>query len=139
MSAFSAIFKSVNANDLTSIGDALLPLDPAILPAGISFDPTTNSFALDTSAPSYIALADGQTSSVTLNYAAPDGTPTSVELTLTGVNEAPIVTGPVTGLFVNESGLGAAYDVAALLSTAHDPDSTDKLSVVFNQSACPPA
>ena len=77
----------------------------------------------------YRSLGAGQTKTVTVNYAVTDGiatTPASVVFTVTGVNDAPVVSGPVTGQFVNEGNSGS-YDLPTLLSVAlswsPDPDS----------------
>ena len=61
---------------------------------------TANSFTLDPSVVAYQQLAEGQSATVTVNYAVSDGitsTPASVSWTVTGTNDAPTVSATVTG------------------------------------------
>ena len=115
-------------------------VDPNALPAGVTFDAASGAFSIDPAAPAYQALAAGETTTVTVNYGVSDGaaiTPAAIVMTITGVNDAPVVSGPVTGLFVNEDGAAGAYDLSRLLSTAHDPDTGGKLSVIIDASSLP--
>src|SRR5436190_1851091 len=73
---------------------------PASLPAGVSYDAATHSFTLDPSNAAFQHLAAGQATDVTVSYGVSDGTATtaaSVKFTVTGTNDAPMVTGAVTG------------------------------------------
>ena len=118
----------------------ILPFDSATLPAGVTFDPATNSFTLDPADPAYQSLAAGQTTSVTVTYGVSDGiiaTAATATFTVTGTNDAPVASGPVTGLFVNEDGQSGAYDLPALLSTTSDVDQGDKLAVIVDPASLP--
>ena len=118
----------------------ILPFDPATLPAGVTFDAATNSFMIDPSNAAYQSLAAGQTTTVTVQYGVSDGlvnTAASAVFTVTGTNDAPIVSGPVTGLFVNEDGGPVSYDLPTLLSVAHDVDQGDKLTVSIDPATLP--
>ena len=118
----------------------ILPFDPATLPAGVSFDAATNSFTLDPTDLVYRSLAVGQTKIVTIQYGISDGivaTAASASFTITGTNDAPVVSGPLTGLFVNEDGAAASYNLPALLSVAHDVDQGDQLTVSVDGSTLP--
>ncbi|MGI8524992.1 MAG: tandem-95 repeat protein [Pseudolabrys sp.] len=81
---------------------------PATL--GVSYDAVSHTFTLDSSNAAYQHLADGQTTTVTVNYGVSDGiatTPGSVSWTITGTNDAPVAVddagavtaggGPITG------------------------------------------
>ncbi|MFO1160787.1 MAG: VCBS domain-containing protein [Reyranellaceae bacterium] len=94
---------------------------PALLPAGVTYDPTTHVFTIDPSDPAYQALAQGQAENVSVGYGVTDGiatTMTAVTFTVIGVNDAPIVTGPVTGT-PNEDGVVVSINA---LGNASDPD-----------------
>ena len=112
----------------------------ATLPAGVSFDAASNSFSLDPTDPAYQSLSAGQTQVVTVNFGVSDGTAVtaaSVTFTVTGTNDAPVVSGVVDGLTVNEDGGTTGYSRAALLSTAQDPDQLDLLSVSVDPADLP--
>ena len=118
----------------------ILAFDPATLPAGVTFDAATNSFSIDPTNAAYASLVAGQTATVSFSYGVSDGfaaTAATATFTVTGTNNAPVVSGPVTGLFVNEDGASGSYDLPALLSTAHDPDLTDRLTVTIDASNLP--
>lgn len=118
----------------------VLPFDPATLPSGVTFDAATNTFSFDPSNAAYQGLTRGQTATVTVNYGVSDGTvatAASLVFTVTGVEHAPTVSGPVTGVFVNDGGAAASYNLQTLLSTAHDVDPGDKLTVVIDPNNLP--
>jgi len=118
----------------------ILPFDPAILSAGVTFDAATNSFSIDPTNAAYASLAAGQTTTVTVDYGVSDGivaTAASVSFTVTGVNDAPIVSGPVSGVFVNEGVGTGSYDLAALISAASDIDQNSKLTVTIDAASLP--
>ena len=100
------------------------------LPAGVSFDAASNTFVLDDLDPAFQSLGAGQTADVAFSFALDDGTIATATLTATGVNDAPVVSGPVTGLSLDDGGIVGGYGLAALLGNARDPDATDKLTVL---------
>jgi VCBS repeat-containing protein len=66
---------------------------PASLPPGVRYIESSRSFTLDPSHPAYQRLAEGQTTTVTVNYSlsgAGTQTPASIVWTITGQNDAPI-------------------------------------------------
>ncbi|WP_309625234.1 VCBS domain-containing protein, partial [Methylibium sp.] len=72
---------------------------PGSLPAGVSYNAATQSFALDPGNAAYQHLAAGATTTVTILYGVSDGTattPASMVFTITGTNDAPVVSGAVT-------------------------------------------
>ena len=117
-----------NASDV-NIGDILSVVGlPSDLPDGVAFNPATQSFTLDPTNPAYRGLAAGETQVVTVAYAVSDGiasVPGSVAFTITGTNNAPVVTGAVTGATTED---GSALTLNAL-ANASDPDRTDVLRV----------
>src|SRR5207249_1390580 len=70
------------------------------LPAGVSYDAATHSFTLDPASAAYQHLAAGAQTTVTVSYGVSDGiatTAASVSWTMTGTNDAPVVSAAVTG------------------------------------------
>lgn len=119
-----------NASDADS-GAHLSVVDvPATLPDGVSYDPATGSFTLDPSGAAYQSLADGEVITVAVYYSVSDGiadpVPAAVNWTVTGVNDAPVVTGAVTGTATE----GGAQSVLHALANASDVDHGAILSVV---------
>jgi len=109
---------------------------PASLPAGVSYNAGTGVFSLNPANAAYQSLAAGATTTVTVNYAVSDGqtsTPASVSWTVTGVNDAPTVSGAVTGQATEN---GAAVTVDAL-SKATDVDAGTVLHVVNLPASLP--
>ncbi len=80
--------------------DAVLTVElPATLPPGVSYDAATHSFTLDPANQAYISLSAGEQQVVTVSYAVNDGatlTSQALQFLVTGINDAPIVTGPVS-------------------------------------------
>ena len=117
----------------------ILPFDATGLPAGVSFDATTNSFSIDPSDPAYRSLGAGQTQTVTVNYGVSDGfvaAAASTIFTVVGTNEAPVVSGPAETSASEGTG-GIALGRTALLAHASDPDTGDKLDIVINEQDLP--
>jgi len=118
-----------NATDVDD-GTTLQVVDvPAQLPAGVSYDAATHSFTLDPKDAGYDHLAAGQPTTVTVNYAVSDGvasTATSATWTVTGTNDAPAVSGAVSG---GATEGGAAVTLNAL-ANASDVDDGTTLQVV---------
>jgi VCBS repeat-containing protein len=129
--ALNALAKATDVDGSTTLTVVNVP---ASLPAGVTYDAATHSFALDPSNAAYQALNDGQSQVVTVNYGVSDGTATtaaSVSWTIAGVtdvpdNHAPAVSGPVNGN-ATEDGAAVALDA---LANASDPDANTTLSVV---------
>ena len=114
--------------------------DLAALPAGVTYDAATHGFSLDPANAAYQSLAAGQTKTVTVNYGVSDGittTAASVTFTVTGTNDAPVVSGPATGVTVTEDGAAGLYDHAALIAHASDVDATDTLDVRIDDTKLP--
>ena len=135
---FVTIYALANASDadsattLTVVG---VPA-PGQLPAGVTYNAASSSFTLDPSHASYENLAAGQTRVVTVNYGVTDGvatTPASLSWTVTGTNDAPIVSGAVTGL-AQEGGGSSSLNA---LANASDVDSGATLSVVGVAATAP--
>jgi VCBS repeat-containing protein len=82
-----------NASDVDA-GSVLTVVDVGTIPAGVTYDPATHSFTLDPTHPAYQSLAAGATQTVTVEYNVSDGTtktPTSVSWTVTGTNDAAVL------------------------------------------------
>ncbi|MDP9812515.1 T1SS-143 domain-containing protein [Rhizobium tibeticum] len=89
---------------------------PGALPVGVSYNAATHSFTLDPSHSAYQSLASGQTTTVTVNYSVSDGvvsTPTSVSWTVSGSNDAAVITGTATGSVTED---GAAQTATGTLT-----------------------
>jgi VCBS repeat-containing protein len=109
---------------------------PAALPAGVSYNAATHSFTLDPSNAAYQHLAEGQTTTVSVSYKVSDGitsTPASVSWTVTGANDAPVVSGAVSGSATED---GATSTLNAL-ANASDVDDGTTLSVTNIQASLP--
>ncbi|RYD68314.1 MAG: tandem-95 repeat protein, partial [Sphingomonadales bacterium] len=114
-------------------GTTLTVTNIGTLPAGVTYDAAAQSFTLNPAA--YQALAAGQTSIVTVTYDVTDGTAsvaTSAKWTVTGTNDAPTVSGAVTGT-ATEDGSSVTLDA---LTNASDVDSGNTL-VVTNVGTLP--
>jgi VCBS repeat-containing protein len=118
-----------NASDVDQ-GTILSVVDvPDSLPAGVSYDSESHSFTLDPSDAAYQSLAHGQAMDVTISYGVTDGkatVPASVTFTVTGTNDAPVVTGAVMDSATED---GVAVTINAL-ANASDVDQGTTLSVV---------
>ncbi|MBB5042376.1 VCBS domain-containing protein [Shinella fusca] len=83
-----ALSALANASDID--GDALSVVLPATLPDGVSYDAAAKSFVLDPSHAAFQALAEGQTTTVTVNYGISDGratTAATVSWQVTGTSD----------------------------------------------------
>ena len=124
-----------NASDVDQ-GTTLSVVEvPDSLPAGVSYDADSHSFTLDPSDAAYQSLAHGQAMEVTVSYGVTDGkatVPASVTFTVTGTNDAPVVTGAVMDAATED---GAAVTINAL-ANASDVDQGTTLSVVGYQTRC---
>lgn len=119
-----------NARDV-DVGTILQVVDvQADLPAGVTYDAKTKSFTLDPSHAAFQTLAAGDTATVTVNYSVTDGlsapVPASVTWTVGGTNDAPVVSGAVTGTATEDSD----PSTLSALANASDVDDGDVLSVV---------
>ena len=102
---------------------------PANLPSGVTYDAASHSFTLDPGNAAYQHLGKGAITTVSVSYEVSDGlavTPASVSWTVTGTNDAPVVSGPVTGV-ATEDGAIVRLDAFA---NASDVDDGTVLSVV---------
>jgi len=101
---------------------------PAVLPAGLAYNPAAHSFSFDPANPAYLHLAQGVHQLVSVTYDVTDGaasTPTTVTFDVAGTNEAPMVTAQTASAMQS----GAAVVVNAL-ATAADVDDATTLAVV---------
>ncbi|OZA07127.1 MAG: hypothetical protein B7Y02_14520, partial [Rhodobacterales bacterium 17-64-5] len=81
-----------------------------VLPEGVRFDATTQTFVLDASAPAFDALAAGERLDLTFAYGVTDGTATTAAaavLTVVGTNDAAIVGGVASGAVTEDATLRA--------------------------------
>jgi VCBS repeat-containing protein len=88
----SALGALDNASDVDNGAVLSVVFDPEDLPPGVTYDEETHSFILDPSDAAYQSLAEGEATTVTVEYAVSDGsaeTPASVTWTVTGTNDAP--------------------------------------------------
>jgi VCBS repeat-containing protein len=125
--ATSTLNALANATDVDA--GTILTVVPGSLPAGVSFNAASHSFTLDPSVAAYQSLAAGQTTTVAVSYGVSDGTattPGSMSWTVTGTNDAPIVSAAVTGT-ASEDGATSTLDA---LANATDVDTGSILSVV---------
>lgn len=126
-----------NASDVDS-GATLSVTDvPGSLPPGVTYHAPTHSFTLDPSNAAFQHLADGDHATVTVHYNVTDGTATtaaSISWSVAGTNDAPVVTGAVTGI-ASEDASSATLDA---LANASDADDGATLSVTNLPGSLPP-
>ena len=126
--ASSTLSALANASDVDN-GTTLSVVNlPGTLPAGVTFNASTNSLTLDPANSAFQTLAAGNSTTVTVTYGVSDGiatTPASVSWTVTGTNDAPVVSGPMTGT-ATEDGAISSLDA---LAHASDPDAGTTLTV----------
>ncbi len=94
---------------------------PGTLPAGVSFNPVTQSFTLDPSNTAYDALKPGESQLVSVTYAVGDGLATTnqtLNWTVLGGNDAPVAQPGFLSAF--ENGPAVTLDLRSLVT---DPDS----------------
>jgi len=126
-----------NASDVDSGATLSVTNLPGSLPPGVTYDALTHSFTLDPSNPAFQHLAAGDHATVTVNYDVTDGTATtaaSISWSVAGTNDAPVVTGAVTGAAVEDD---SSVTLNAL-ANASDVDSGETLSVTSLPSSLPP-
>ena len=84
-----------NATDVDGGAVLIVTGLPATLPAGVTYNAAARTFSLNPADPAYQHLRAGVTEVVTVAYGVSDGiatTPASVSFTITGTNDAPIIT-----------------------------------------------
>ncbi len=117
----SALDALAHASDVDA--DALAVVNvPVLLPDGVSYNAATHTFTLNPANAAYQHLALAQPVTVTVNYGVSDGlavTPASVSWTVSGVNDAPAVSGAVTSASV-EDGASSTLDALANASDVDD-------------------
>src|SRR4051812_26407247 len=119
--ALSTVNAVSNASDI-DVGDTLSVVFGA-LPAGVTYNSLTRSFTLNPSNAAYQHLAQGQTTTVTLNYSVSDGTASTADKitwTITGVNDAPVVSGVLKGV----ASEGSSSTLNALANASDVDDGT---------------
>ena len=101
---------NINTIDSDLVDLVRLESVPAVLPAGITWDPQFGTFVIDPSDPAFDSLGAGHTTTIVVNFNVTDGTasvPHSMILTVTGVNDAALISGNTTGV-VTEDGQSSA-------------------------------
>ena len=104
------------------------------VPAGIAFTVVGTTLEIDTNSEALQSLAAGQALSFDVTFTVTDEFSATSEqatqtITITGTNDAPVISGAVSGAAVEGEASTAAID---LLSVASDVDAGDTLSVVIN-------
>jgi len=95
-----------NASDAN--GDALSVTVPATLTDGFGYDAATGQMTFDATGTAYQQLAAGETLVVTQDISVTDGaeiTPSAVSVTITGANDAAVITGVVSGTVTEDRAL----------------------------------
>ncbi|MDB4215592.1 VCBS domain-containing protein, partial [Burkholderiaceae bacterium] len=96
------------------------------LPAGVSFDPTTSTVSVDPSDSSFQNLSAGVERKITVNYQVTDAATggnvvdATYEVTITGTNDAPVLTGETKSLTETDVGAGASVAGQVGLTDADD-------------------
>ena len=83
---------------------------PTTLPQGVTWDPQFNIFYFDTMDPFYQALAEGQVTTIIINYDVTDLTavvPHSIMITVIGANDGAVVSGVTVGAVTEDAGMPA--------------------------------
>lgn len=109
---------------------------PASLPPGVRYVEASRTFTLDPSHPAYQHLGAGEKQTVTVYYnlvVAGSRVPASVSWTVSGVNDAPVVTGAVSGAATEDR----SVSTLSALASASDVDARTTLSVVGLPSPLP--
>lgn len=127
--AASSLNALVNASDVDA-GTALSVTGvPTSLPARVTYDAVAKTFTLNGADTAYQSLTAGQSTTVSVAYGVTDGaatTPASVSWTVTGTNDAPVVSGVVTGAVAED----AAASTLSARANATDVDAGAVLNVV---------
>ena len=119
----SALDALANASDIDNGAILSVTGIPANLPAGVTYNASTHKFTLDPTNAAYDYLAAGQTTTVTVSYGVTDGiatTPGSVSWTLTGTNDAPVLSDMGNTAAYTENGAAVVIDSAITLSDVDD-------------------
>lgn len=110
-----------NASDVDEGSSLAIVNVPGVLPAGVTYDSGSHNFTLDPGNAAYQHLAAGQQTTVTVNYGVTDGivtTPTAaaVSWTITGTNDAPVVSAATVAAVDEDTTAPAGATVAALFT-----------------------
>jgi VCBS repeat-containing protein len=123
----TALSGNVALNDTDVDGDTLTFALSGAAPAGLTFNPN-GTFSFNADDPSYDSIAAGSTRVVTFNYTVSDGHGGSdtgtASITITGANDAPVLTSATTGNFNENIAAGSTVYTA----TATDVDAGSVLS-----------
>ena len=98
----------------------VLTVDPAVLPAGVRQTAGANSF--DPNDAAFQRLSAGEVTTITWSYAVPDGhvlVPATATFVVTGVNDAPVVSGPVNGGTILRSAAPVSRNLLANITNFH--------------------
>ena len=122
-STLDALANASDVDDNTTLSVVDLPQS---LPAGVGYDAQTHSFTLDPTDEAFQHLAQGQQTTVGVDYSVSDGlatTAASVSWTVTGTNDPATFSGDDTGS-VTEAGAGnnGGSPTASGTLTVSDPD-----------------
>ena len=129
----TAFFAAIDPDDGTTLSVTDLP---GFLPDGVTFDSASQSFTFDPTNAAYQYLSAVSSTTVTVNYAVTDGiakTADSVTFTVSGTNDAPVLTtGPtVTQLAVPANGVPFSHGETLAFGPSM---SSDGRFVVFGAS-----
>ena len=120
----------LSVTDVDTLPDSLKVVNvPAILPPGVTFDAARGRFSLNPSNAAFQSLSLGETMTYTIPIGISDGFATvaaTATYVITGTNDAPVVSGVVSGGTTTAQG---APMVLNLLSKASDIDHLDVLNV----------
>ena len=89
-------------------------VDVAALPDGVTFDATTQSFSIDPTNAAFQSLAEGQTLDIIVAYQISDGiasTAASIQLSLTGTNDAAVLSSAAVTLAETDAALTTSGDL----------------------------
>jgi VCBS repeat-containing protein len=109
---------------------------PVVLPPGVTFDAAANTFTLNAGNAAYQSLAANSSTTVTVDYMVTDGiasVPASVSWTVTGTNDAPVVSAAAVGNATED----VAADALQALANATDVDQGTTLTVTYDQADLP--
>lgn len=117
--ATSVLNALANASDVDEGASLAVVNVPGVLPAGVTYNSSSHNFTLDPGNAAYQHLAASVQTTVTVNYGVTDGivtTPTAaaVSWTITGTNDAPVVSA-ATATAVAEDTTAPAGDTIANL------------------------
>src|SRR5439155_841509 len=125
-----------NASDVDDGTTLTVTGVPASLPAGVTYDAATHRFTLQPSNAAFHRLGAGQTTNLIFSIGVPDGTATPSPYTTlfrSGTNDAPVVSGAVTG----NASEDAATKTLDALANASDVDDGTTLTVTGVPASLP--